>query len=117
MLMKFWEGAPVCLWVTLASFLLYPGQPLLILGVLHTNCLPRTDASVVNGAMGTVQIICHQSGGPPSLPLAVMLRFDKYWCPTLRDGSVPIVPQQRTWIQGGSACSRLQIPLSLLGQS
>ena len=72
-----------------------------------------TDAGLVNGAMGTVQAICYQSGGPPSLPVAVMVKFDKYRGPTLHDGSVPIVPQRRTWIQGGSACSRLQIPLKL----
>ena len=52
-----------------------------------------TDAGLVNRAMGTVQAICYQSGGSPSLPVAVMLRFDKYWGPTLHDGSVPIVPQ------------------------
>ena len=63
--------------------------------------------------MGTVQAICYQSGGPPSLPVAVMVKFDKYRGPTLHDGSVPIVPQRRTWIQGGIACSRLQIPLKL----
>ena len=70
-----------------------------------------TDAGLVNGAMGTVQAICYQSGGPPSLPVAVMVKFDKYCGPALHDGSVPIVSQRRTWIQGGSACSRLQIPL------
>ena len=47
------------------------------------------------------------------LHVAVMVKFDKYWGPSLHDGSVPIVPQQRTWIQGGSACSWLQIPLKL----
>ena len=72
-----------------------------------------TDAGLVNGAMETVQAICYQSGGPPSLPLAVMVRFDKYWGPTLHDGSVPIVPQRCTWMQGSSACSQLQIPLKL----
>ena len=72
-----------------------------------------TDAGLVNGAMGTVQAICYQSGGLPSLPVAVMVKFDKYWGPTLHDGSVPIVPQRCTWIQGGSACSWLQIPLKL----
>ena len=55
-----------------------------------------TDAGLVNGAMGTVQAICYQSGGPFSLPVAVMVRFDKYWGPTLHDGSVLIVPQRRT---------------------
>ena len=70
-----------------------------------------TDAGLVNGAMGTA--ICYQSEGPPSLSVAVMVKFDKYWGPTLHDGSVPIVPQRCTWIQGGSVCSRLQIPLKL----
>ena len=72
-----------------------------------------TDAGLVNGGMGTVQAICYQSGGPPSLPVTVMVRFDEYWGPTLHDGSVPIVPQRHTWMQGGSACSWLQIPLKL----
>ena len=52
-----------------------------------------TDAGLVNGAMRTVQAICYQSGSPPSLPVAVMVKFDKYRGPTLHDGSVPIVPQ------------------------
>ena len=52
-----------------------------------------TDVGLINGVMGTVQAICYQSGGPPSLPVAVMVRFDKYWGPMLHDGSVPIVPQ------------------------
>ena len=48
-----------------------------------------TGAGLVMGAMGTVQAICYQSGGPPSLPVAVMVKFDKYWGLTLHDGSVP----------------------------
>ena len=52
-----------------------------------------TDTGLENGAMGTVQAICYQSGGSPSLPVAVMVRIDKYWGPTLHEGSVPIVPQ------------------------
>ena len=63
--------------------------------------------------MGTVQTICYQTGGPPSLSVAIMVKFDKYRGPTLHDGSAPIVPQRHTWVQGGSACSRLQIPLKL----
>ena len=55
--------------------------------------------------MGTVQAICYKSGGPPSLPVAVKVKFDRYSGPTLHDGSVPIVPQRCTWIQGGSAHS------------
>ena len=42
-----------------------------------------------------------------------MMRLDKYWGPSLHDGSVPIVPQRHTWIKGDSACSWLQISLKL----
>ena len=35
-----------------------------------------TDAGLVNRGMGTVQAICYQSGVPPSLPVAVMVKFD-----------------------------------------
>ena len=36
------------------------------------------DVGLVNGAMGTVLAICYRSGGPPDLPIAVMVRFDSY---------------------------------------
>ena len=41
--------------------------------------------------------ICYQSGGPPDLPLAVIVRFDSYSGSTLHDGSVPITPLRCTW--------------------
>ena len=71
------------------------------------------EAGLVNGAMGTVEAICYQSGGPPALPTAVMVRFDAYTGPTLSDGTVPIVPVCRSCMSGSSACSRLQLPLKL----
>ena len=71
------------------------------------------DAGLVNGAMGTVHAICYRSGGPPDLPLAVMVRFDSYSGPALHDGSVPIIPLRRTWFHNGATCSRLQLPLKL----
>ena len=71
------------------------------------------EAGLVNGAMGTVMSICYQSGGPPDLPLAVMVHFDNYAGPTLPDNTVPIVPIRRSWMNSGSHCSRLQIPLHL----
>ena len=69
------------------------------------------EAGLVNGALGTVVSICYQSGGPPDLPLAVMVRFDNY--PTLPDQTVPITPLWRTWSSTGTQCSRLQLPLKL----
>ena len=68
---------------------------------------------LVNGAMGTVKAICYRSGGPPDLPLAVMVKFDHYTGPTLHDGTVSIIPIRRTWSNSGMQCSRLQLPLKL----
>ena len=50
------------------------------------------EVGLVNGAMGTIEPICYQSGGPPDLLLAVMVRFDYYSGPTLHDSTVPITP-------------------------
>ena len=45
---------------------------------------------VINGAMGTVQNICYRTGGPPDLPIAVMVHFDSYSGPTFHNDTVPI---------------------------
>ena len=71
------------------------------------------DVGLVNGAMGTVEAICYRTGGPPDLPIAVMVRFDSYYGPTFPDGTVPITPLRRCWSSSGSQCSRLQLPLKL----
>ena len=46
------------------------------------------EAGLVNGALGTVVSICYESGVPPELPLAVMVKFDNYYAPTLPDYTV-----------------------------
>ena len=72
------------------------------------------DAGLVNGAMGTIDEICYRTGGPPNLPLAVMVKFDHYSGPTFHgQGTVPIAPIRRTWFKSGCQCSRLQLPLRL----
>ena len=71
------------------------------------------DVGLVNGAMGTIQDICYLTGGPPDLPIAVMVHFDSYSGPTLYDGTVPITPLRRSWSSSGSQCSRLQLSLKL----
>ena len=71
------------------------------------------EVGLVNGALGTVVSICYQDGGPPNLPVAVMVRFDHYIGPTLPDLTVPITPVRRSWSNGGSHCTRFQIPLKL----
>ena len=78
------------------------------------TCNLWVEAGLVNGAMGKVQSICYMTGGPPELPVAVMVKFDRYSGPTLHDGSVPIVPLRRTWSTSSSQpCSHLQLPLKL----
>ena len=69
------------------------------------------EIGLVNGAMGIIEAICYRSGGPPDLPLAVMVRFDHYIGPTLHNGTVPITPLRRTWVNSGVLCSHLQLPL------
>ena len=71
------------------------------------------DVGLVNGAMGTIHAICYRSGGPPDLPISVMVHFDNYSGPTLHNGTVPITPLRRTWSSSGGQCSRLQLPLKL----
>ena len=71
------------------------------------------DVGLVNGAMGTVQAICYRGVGPPDLPIAVMVHFDRYSGPTLHDGTLPITPLRQTWSSSGVLCSRLQLPLKL----
>jgi ATP-dependent DNA helicase PIF1 len=51
------------------------------------------DMGLVNRAMGTVQAVCYCDGeAPPNLPVAVTVLFDRYYGPTLHEGTVPIVP-------------------------
>ena len=110
------------------------GQPIATIKAVHTGpnaggleaviCLAKSarvmltsnlwvDVGLVNGAMGTIQAICYRTGGPPDLPIAVMVRFDSYSGPTFPDSTVPITPLRRTWSSSGGQCSRLQLPLKL----
>ena len=73
-----------------------------------------TQVGLVNGAVGTVVAICYNRGqSPPSLPVAVTVKFDSYTGPVLPDGTVPITPLHRTWFSTRRQCSRLQLPLKL----
>ena len=71
------------------------------------------EVGLVNGAVDTVISIVYEQGGPPDLPLAVMVKFDNYTDPTFPDQTVPITPVCRSWASLASNCSRLQISLKL----
>ena len=68
--------------------------------------------------MGIVQDILFEEKGPPALPKAVFVKFEKYNGPTITtldgQGVVPIAPIKRSWEdKNGITCSRLQVPLCL----
>ncbi|RGB38999.1 hypothetical protein C1646_755101 [Rhizophagus diaphanus] len=76
------------------------------------------EASLVNGSMGVVEDLLFQEEGPPALPTAVFIKFDKYDGPTITslEGKevVPIVPIKRSWEdKNGTTCSRTQLPICL----
>jgi ATP-dependent DNA helicase PIF1 len=77
-----------------------------------------TKAGLVNGSMGTIQDILFEEQGPPALPTAVLVIFEKYNGPTITtlEGCkvVPIAPIKRSWEgKNGIICSRIQIPVCL----
>ena len=61
------------------------------------------EVGLVNGALGTAVSICYQDGGPPNLPVAVMVQFDHYTGPTLPDQSLQysILGQMKVLIAHG----------------
>ena len=94
-------------------------QPVLYLArdariMLTMNLWP--DVGLCNGATGVVKHIIYQAGhGPPSLPISVMIQFDKYSGPSFSPANSSLVP-----ISPISACAstshtleRLQLPLRL----
>ena len=73
-----------------------------------------TEQGLVNGSMGTIVAILYRSGGPPDLPIVVVVRFDKYHGPTWGgERCVPIAPISRSWRTGNREMSRRQLPLRL----
>src|SRR5947207_11229649 len=77
-----------------------------------------TGAGLVNGSMGVIQDIIFEEQEPPSLPVVVFIKFEKYEGPTITNLEgvkvVPIVPIKRTWEgEKGTKCSRLQLPIRL----
>jgi ATP-dependent exoDNAse (exonuclease V) alpha subunit len=77
-----------------------------------------TEGGLVNGSMGTIHDIIFVETGPPSLPVAVFVKFDLYEGPSITtpegDKVVPIIPIKRTWeSKNGTVCSRFQVPICL----
>ena len=75
------------------------------------------DVGLVNGAMGTVQDICYRTGGPPDLPIAVMVHFDSYSGPTFHNDTVPITPLRRSGLHQEASAHVCSCLSSWHGQS
>ncbi len=76
-----------------------------------------TKTGLVNGSMSTVVDIIFEGNGPPSLPIAVFIKFDTYNGSTVKtlegEEVVPIAPIKRSWEGKNGTCSRVQLPICL----
>src|SRR2546423_297683 len=95
-----------------AQLLLSKGCKVMLIANLWTS------AGLVNESMGTIEDILFKDQGPPALPTAVFIRFEKYNGPTVTNNEgkqvVPIMPIKRNWEnKKGTTCSRIQLPICL----
>ena len=76
-----------------------------------------SEAGLVNGAMGTIYKILYKPGSKPSdLPVAVLVKFDKFLGKSFikeHENIVPIVPEQIEWFDDGKSKTRTQLPMNL----
>ena len=76
-----------------------------------------TEGGLVNRSMGVVKDIIYKDRGPPSLLVAVFIKFEEYNGPIITtlegDEVVPIVPIKRSWEGKSGLCSRIQVPICL----
>ncbi|XP_055343218.1 ATP-dependent DNA helicase PIF1-like [Paramacrobiotus metropolitanus] len=74
-----------------------------------------TTKGLVNGALGYVRDIVYAPGTTPedSLPVAIMVEFDKYSGPTVGNNCIPICSLTAQWTDRGRKHTRTQFPLSL----
>ncbi|XP_052123357.1 uncharacterized protein LOC127749382 [Frankliniella occidentalis] len=70
------------------------------------------DGGLVNGSLGTVIDIVYQSSTDIS-PIAIIVKFDSYYGPTLPNGGVPIIRYTNSWYSRNISCSRVMFPLLL----
>ena len=68
---------------------------------------------LVNGSLGVVRNIVYLPGmRPPALPALLLVEFDKYQGPFIRDRSFPVLPVTSRWKEHSTDCSRKQFPLN-----
>lgn len=69
---------------------------------------------LVNGSLGTVRAIVYDTGvSPPSLPMYILVEFDKYHGPCIKERLFPIVTKDVTWKVHNHTNMRRQFPLIL----
>ena len=76
-----------------------------------------SDAGLCNGSLSVVKDIVFQyDQSPPSLPIAVIVKFDKYTGPSFCNDDekcVPIIPIASNSLDSGVSSERIQVPLKL----
>lgn len=69
---------------------------------------------LVNGSLGTVRAIVYDTGiSPPSLPMYVLVEFDKYRGPYITGNLFPVLTKDVTWKVHNHTHLRRQFPLIL----
>ena len=91
--------------------------------VINKNSVVRltanlwTKAGLTNGAKGIVKGMIYAPGTkPPSLPICLIVTFEKYYGPPFIDSlpnSVPICPVRREWLSQQKTFTRTMLPLIL----
>uniref|UniRef100_A0ABD2WYI1 ATP-dependent DNA helicase n=1 Tax=Trichogramma kaykai TaxID=54128 RepID=A0ABD2WYI1_9HYME len=72
------------------------------------------DGCLVNGSLGTVMVILYEENVvPPSLPKYIMVEFDTYAGPFIKNRTFPITPIIRTREKYGMKLTTKQFPLKL----
>ena len=72
------------------------------------------EKGLVNGSLGTVADIVYEIGKrPPSLPALVLVKFDNFQGPFLKDDLFPVFTTTVTWKDKDTECKRRQFPISV----
>lgn len=69
---------------------------------------------LVNGSVGTIRALIYEDGvTPPQLPLYILVEFDDYTGPGVKNNLFPVIPITISWMTNNIKYARKQFPLTL----
>ena len=72
------------------------------------------EKGLVDGTLGTVRDIVYEVGeGPPALPHTLLIEFDRYLGPFIRNRLFPLRPSKSNWKERGVDCTRRQFAINV----